>query len=138
MELIAGCRDQSTVRERFDRLTDVYRCFQTGACPGQSAADVAGAIFSAVCGLPGEDTECSPAGYCRDSSVELASISVTLVEKITSSLTSQSLAPAVALYYEDVTRLLFQDFRLMPRLVSVQLLITSYSTKKTTRLLMTV
>ncbi|XP_044045509.1 protein Lines homolog 1 isoform X2 [Siniperca chuatsi] len=108
----------STLRERFDCLTAAYRCFLTGSCPSQSAADVAGVIFSGVCGLvPGENRECAPVEYCRDNSVKLTCISVTLVEKITSSLTSQSLPPAVALYCVEILRVLFEDMDLMSQLV---------------------
>ncbi|KAM9366655.1 protein Lines homolog 1 [Symphorus nematophorus] len=106
--------DRSSIRERFDRLTDVYRCLQTGSCPRQSAAEVAGLIFSGVCGgFPGEDRD-----YCHDNSVQLIYISVTLVEKITSSLKSQhSLPPAVSSYCLDILRVLFQDMDLMSQLV---------------------
>lgn len=77
---------------------------------------MAGVIFSEVRGLAGQDRDCAPAGY--DSGMELSYISVTLVEKITSSLTSQILAPAVALYCVDILRMLFQDMDLMSQLVS--------------------
>ena len=111
-------RDRSSIRERFDCLTDAYRSLQTSSCPRQSAAELAGVIFSGARGaLPGEDRE-----HCHDNSVELTYISVTLVEKITSSLTSQqSLPPAVASFCLDILRVLFQDMDLMSLLVSVPL-----------------
>nr|XP_046246444.1 protein Lines homolog 1 isoform X2 [Scatophagus argus] len=117
MEHTASCRSLSTRRERFDCLTHVYRCAQSGSRPSLSAVDLAGVIFSGVCGLPGADRECAPAGYDRDISVELTYISVTLVEKITSRLTCQSLPPAVALYFVDTLTVLFQDMDLMSQLV---------------------
>ncbi len=124
MELAARCTDRPAVRERFHRLTDAFRCFQTGSRPRHSAADVAGVMFSGVSGLPGED-RCSPPRHCCDRrSAELTCISVTLVEKITCSLSSQSLQPAAAAYYEEIIRVLFQEMDLMSRLVSTRLVLT--------------
>lgn len=115
MDPTACCREGSTIGERFDCLTDVYRCFLTGSCPSQSAADVAGVIFSGVCALvPGEDRECVPAEY----TVALTCSSLTLVEKMTSSLTSQSQPPEITSYCTEILRMLFQDMDLMSQLVS--------------------
>lgn len=106
--------ERRTVTERFDRLTDVYKCLQTGSSPSRSAAEVARVMFSGVCGLPDEDRE----GFCRDSSMELTYISVTLTGKITSSVMAQSLLPEVASYFVEILRVLFQDMDLMSQLVS--------------------
>ncbi|XP_027137691.1 protein Lines homolog 1 isoform X3 [Larimichthys crocea] len=54
---------------------------------------------------------------CHDNSVELTYIGVTLVEKITSSLTSRSLPAAVTSYCTEILRVLFQDLDLMTHLV---------------------
>uniref|UniRef100_A0A8C4EHG0 Lines homolog 1 n=1 Tax=Dicentrarchus labrax TaxID=13489 RepID=A0A8C4EHG0_DICLA len=112
--------------QRFDCLTDAYRCFLTGSCPSGGAADVAAVILSGVCAqLSGEeDRGCAPAARCR----ELSCVSVSLLERISSSLADQSpadqspavqsLPPAVALYCAEVLRVLFQDMGLMSQLVS--------------------
>lgn len=119
----ASCRERPTST----CLTDVYRCFQAGSCPSHSAAEAADEIFSMI--LPGEDGRCAPAGYCHGNRSELTYISLTLVEKIISSLTSRSLPPPVALYCADIERVLFQDMDLMSQLVSARL--SSCSVKKT-------
>uniref|UniRef100_A0A671V6W5 Lines homolog 1 n=1 Tax=Sparus aurata TaxID=8175 RepID=A0A671V6W5_SPAAU len=98
MEHTASCRERPTST----CLTDVYRCFQTGSCPSHSAAEAADEIFSMI--LPGGDGRCAPAGYCHGNRSELTYISLTLVEKIISSLTSRSLPPLVALYCADIER----------------------------------
>lgn len=108
------CREGSIISERFDCLADVYRCFLTGSCPSQSAADVADMIFSGVCApVHGEDRVCAAAEY----TVELTCISLTLVEKMSSGLTSQSQPPQVTLYLTEVLRRLFQDLDVMSQLV---------------------
>ncbi|XP_035508481.1 protein Lines homolog 1 [Morone saxatilis] len=102
-------------RQRFDCLTDAYRCLVTGSCPSGGAADVAGVIFSGVCAqVPGEeDRGGAPAARCR----ELSCISVSLLERISCSLADRSLPPAVELYCVEVLRGLFQDMDLMSKLV---------------------
>ncbi|KAM6950167.1 protein Lines homolog 1 [Lycodopsis pacificus] len=117
MERIASSRDRSTTRERVDCLTDAYRCFLTGSCPSQRAVDVAGLILSGVCGLVPEDGARSLSELCHDSSVELTCLSLTLVERITSRLTSRSLSPAVTLYCVEILVVLFQDLDLMSHLI---------------------
>ncbi|XP_029284603.1 protein Lines homolog 1 [Cottoperca gobio] len=118
MEHTVSCRASSTRRESFDCLTEVYTCFLKGSCPSQRAADVACVIFSGVCGLvPGEDRESTPSDDFRDTSVVLTCISVTLVDRIVSSLTSRSLSPAVTLYCVDILTVLFQDMDLMSQLI---------------------
>lgn len=129
MEHTASCRERPTST----CLTDVYRCFQTGSCPSHSAAEAADEIFSMI--LPGEDGQCAPAGYYHDNRSELTYISLTLVEKIISSLTSRSLPPPVALYCADIQRILFQDMDLMSQLVSAPL--SSCSVKNSSYISMT-
>ncbi|TNN75309.1 Protein Lines 1 [Liparis tanakae] len=105
---------EASSREPLDSLADVYRCFQRGSCPGQSAADAARLISSGVCGLvPGEDGARSPSAR----SVELSCLALSLVERITSSLASGSLSPAAASYYVEVLEVLFQDMGLMSHLM---------------------
>ncbi|XP_038549662.1 protein Lines homolog 1 isoform X2 [Micropterus salmoides] len=102
-----------TVRTRFDRLTDAYRCFLTDSRPSQSAADAAAVIFSGVCGqVPGEDRV-----LCGGSSAELTCVGVSLVGRIASSLASQRLPPPVTLYCVDILRVLVEDLDLMSQLV---------------------
>ncbi|XP_049417643.1 protein Lines homolog 1 isoform X2 [Epinephelus fuscoguttatus] len=114
MEHTAGCRDSSSVSQRFDCLTHVSRCFQTGTCPTRSAAEVARVIFSGVCGpVPGEDRESGPAESC-----DLTCISVSLVERITSDLTSRVLPPALTSYCGEILTV-FQDLDLMSQLVQL-------------------
>ncbi|XP_031733375.1 protein Lines homolog 1 isoform X2 [Anarrhichthys ocellatus] len=117
MERITSSRDRSTMRERFDCLTDAYRCFLSGSCPSQRAVDVAGLILSGVCGLVPEVGALSLSAHCHDSSVELTCLSLTLVERITSRLTSRSLSPAVTLYCVEILVVLFQDLGLMSHLI---------------------
>ncbi|XP_078113879.1 protein Lines homolog 1 isoform X2 [Sander vitreus] len=112
MEHSASCRDLSTMRERFDCLTEAYTCFLMGTCPSQCVACV---IF---CGLvSGEDRERAPSENRRVNSAELSCISMTLVEKITSNLTSGSLSPAVTLHCVEMLKVLFQDMDLMSLLM---------------------
>lgn len=121
MERAASSADRCAGTERFNQLADVCRCLQTGSCPSRSAADTARVVFSGVCGLTGEDRVAAPAGSsgsCRDSSMELTCISVTLVGKITSSVTAQSLRPEVASYFVEILTVLFEDMGLMSQLVS--------------------
>ncbi|KAF3687025.1 Protein Lines -like protein 1 [Channa argus] len=111
---MASCRQRASMCNYFDCLTNVYRCFVLGSCPSQSAADVAGVIFSGVCGLlSSKDRESVPAEF----SVELTCISLTLVEKMTSSLIAESQPPEVRLYCIEILRVLFQDMEFMAQLV---------------------
>ncbi|XP_040061096.2 protein Lines homolog 1 isoform X3 [Gasterosteus aculeatus] len=117
VEPTACVRDQSTTRERLDRLTDAYRSLRMGSCPSQSAADVALLVCSAVRGLVPDHRARSPAGICNDSCVDVTCLSLTLLEKITSNLTSRSLSPAVTWYCEDVLAQSFQHLSLMSHLI---------------------
>uniref|UniRef100_A0A3Q1GV57 Lines homolog 1 n=1 Tax=Acanthochromis polyacanthus TaxID=80966 RepID=A0A3Q1GV57_9TELE len=100
--------------KHFKCLTDAYRCFLSGSRPDRSAADVAAVMFGGLCGLVPvqlREERCTEA--------EMICISVTLLEKITSSLTAQSLPVQLTLYSEEVLRVLFGDMNLMEQLVSV-------------------
>lgn len=104
----------SSMSERFDCLADVYRCFLTGSCSRQSAQSVADTIFSGVCAaVHGEDRVC----VAPEHTVELTCISLTLVEKMSSSLTSQNQPPQVTLYCMEILRRLLQDLDVMWQLV---------------------
>ncbi|XP_037338666.2 protein Lines homolog 1 isoform X2 [Pungitius pungitius] len=109
--------DQSTITERVDRLTDAYRSLLMGSCPSQSAEDVALLISSAVRGLVPHHRARAPAGICNDSWVDVSCLSLTLLVRITSNLTSRSLSPAVTWYCEDILALSFQRLALMSRLI---------------------
>lgn len=126
MEHTASC---SRERPTSTCLTDVYRCFQTGSRPSHSAAEVAGVIFTTI--LRGEDGQRAPAGHRHDNRSELTCISLTLVEKIISSLTSRSLPPPVESYCADIERVLFEDVDLMSQLVSAPLSSCSVKQNKT-------
>ncbi|KAM7014939.1 protein Lines homolog 1 [Tautogolabrus adspersus] len=94
-------------------LSKMYRCLLTGRCPDLSAAEVVDVIFSGVCGpVSGEDKK-----RCHDNSVERSCMSLSLVDRIASGLTSRSFSPAVTSYCEEVLRLLFGDRDLMSQLV---------------------
>ncbi|XP_034536631.1 protein Lines homolog 1 [Notolabrus celidotus] len=100
-----------------DSLTQVYSCFLMGSSPGRSAAEVADLVLSGMCGRePGEDMAC-----CHDNSTARSSfspyISLSLVARITRSLTSQSFNPAVKSYSEEVMRVMLEDMDLMSHLV---------------------
>ncbi|XP_008302466.1 protein Lines homolog [Stegastes partitus] len=93
-------------------LTDAYGCLLTRSRPNQSAAAVAHVISSGVSGLLAAELREE-----RCSEAELTCISLSLVEKITSSLTSQNLPSQLTLYFEEVLTVLFQDMNLMPQLI---------------------
>ncbi|XP_073320779.1 protein Lines homolog 1 isoform X2 [Pagrus major] len=116
MEHTASCRERASST----CLTHVYRCLQSGLCPSHSAAEVAGVIFSRSLG--GEDRQRAPAGYCHDNSLELTYISLTLVEKIisslTSSLTSHSLPPPVALFCAEIVHQFHAEDQLLSHLTA--------------------
>nr|XP_020442473.1 protein Lines homolog 1 isoform X2 [Monopterus albus] len=118
MEYTMNCRERYAVIELFDCITDAYRCFLNGSRPSQSAADVASLIYLGVCGVvAGEDRVSVSSKYCHQNTGELTCISVTLVEKIISSLMSQSQPAEVVSYCVEVLRVLFQDTDLMSQLV---------------------
>lgn len=118
MEREASGADRRPGTRRFDLLTDVCRCLQTGSCPSRTAAETAHAVFCGVRGLTGEGGEAAPAGCRRGSGVELTCISVSLLGKITSSVAARSLRPEVASYFAEVLTVLFRDVDLVSQLVS--------------------
>ncbi|XP_068171837.1 protein Lines homolog 1 isoform X1 [Antennarius striatus] len=105
---------EETSEERFDCLSNVYTSLQTGSCPSRRSAQVVNVILSGVCVLQGKDRPCS-ARHCDGT--ELTYVSLTLVEKITSTLASQNLSAAVELYFMEIQRILFEDMDLMSHLV---------------------
>lgn len=107
-------------RSRFERLSHAYKCLENGACPSVSAATLASIIFVEAAEVSDEDGETGPA-----SSEELTYLSVTLVRKITSSLTARSLPPGVAPYFEETLNKLFHEMDLMSHLVRGPLLVRS-------------
>lgn len=118
MEQSSGSRGDQVDRDRtLDCLTGVFRCFLTGSVPDHGAADVAAVILSGVCGpVPGDQ-----------SSLDLSCISLTLVDKISSSLTRipadrTLLPPAFTSFCREVLTVLVQDLDLMTELVSAPLL----------------
>ncbi|XP_047437210.1 protein Lines homolog 1 [Mugil cephalus] len=119
MEHGGVCRDPSNMGDFFNSLTDAYRCFVNGTCPKQSAADLASVIFSAVSvQVSAELREYDTASeYSSVNSCEVTCMSVTLVEKMSSGITSQSLSPQVTLYCAEVLKVLFGDMDLMSHLV---------------------
>uniref|UniRef100_A0A3Q3XCR5 Uncharacterized protein n=1 Tax=Mola mola TaxID=94237 RepID=A0A3Q3XCR5_MOLML len=114
MERAACCADQRPVAERFDLLTEVFRCLQAGSCPVRSTAEVSAVVLSCVCGLPS-----APVGYSRGSSEELTCIGLTTVGKIASTFTEQNLSLEVSLYFEEALRLLFEEMDLMSHLSNI-------------------
>lgn len=105
MEYTACCEDRAAENDRFHCVTDAYRCLMTGSPPSQNTADVARVILSAV---------------CAESSVELTCISLTVVEKMISSMTSHSQTRQVKFYCMEILTMLFQDKDLMSQLVSIR------------------
>uniref|UniRef100_UPI003AAC4CCB protein Lines homolog 1 n=1 Tax=Centroberyx gerrardi TaxID=166262 RepID=UPI003AAC4CCB len=120
-----SCSNCTIMRNHFDSVTEAYRCLLRGSCLSQSAGDVASVIVSAVCGLsPVQERDCSHLCQPKESSdseyesrVDLTCITLTLVEKISSSLMSQSMPPEVSLYFMEVLRVLFQEGDFMSKLV---------------------
>ncbi|XP_074522784.1 protein Lines homolog 1 [Halichoeres trimaculatus] len=98
-----------------DGLAHVYRCFVTGSSPNGTPAQLADSILSRVRGQAlAYDKDC-----CHDNSVACFSlhISLSLMGRITCSLTSQSFNPAMTSYSEEVMRVLFEDMDLMSHLI---------------------
>ncbi|KAM8894270.1 protein Lines homolog 1 isoform 3-T3 [Spinachia spinachia] len=118
MEPTASVTDESTTRAHLDRLNDAYRSLLIGACPSQSAADVALLISSAVRGLLTDHKPRSP-GICNGSWVDVTCLSLTLLQRITSNLTSRSLSSPVTWYCEDILTLSFRRQALMSHIIDL-------------------
>ncbi|XP_071387546.1 protein Lines homolog 1 [Centroberyx affinis] len=118
---MCSCSNCTITRNHLDSVTEAYRCLVRGSCPSQSAGDLASVIVSAVCG-PSlvQERDCQPkesSGSEYESRVDLTCITLTLVEKIPSSLMSQSMPPEVSLYFMEILRVLFQEGDFMSKLV---------------------
>lgn len=100
-------------RSRFERLSQVYRCLESGSCPGVSAGALASVIFVGADGVSEDD-----GGDGRVSSVELTYLSLSLLGKITSSLMARSLPSGVAPYFAETLKMLIHEMDLMSHLVS--------------------
>lgn len=98
-------------RSRFEQLSQVYRCLQSGSRPRISAAALASLLMEGACEVSRDDG--GPAG-----SPELAGLSMTLLRRITSSLTARSLPPVLASYLVETLKILVDEMDLMSHLVS--------------------
>ncbi|XP_029688135.1 protein Lines homolog 1 isoform X2 [Takifugu rubripes] len=107
-EAVLGCA--AGPRGRFERLSQVYRCLQSGSRPGVSAAALASLLVEGACEASREDG--GPAG-----SLELTGLSMTLLRKISSSLAARSLPPALASYLVETLKILVHEMDLMSHLV---------------------
>lgn len=96
---------------RFERLSQVSRGLQSGSRPSVSAAALASLLMEGAGEVSREDG--GPA-----SSLELTGLSLTLLRKITSSLTARSLPPALASYLAETLNILVHEMDLMSHLVS--------------------
>lgn len=108
-ETVLGCA--AGHRSRFERLSQVYRCLQSGSRPSVSAATLASLLMEGACEVSREDD--GPAG-----SLELTGLSMTLLRKITSSLTARSLPPDLDSYLVETLTILVHEMDLMSHLVS--------------------
>lgn len=99
------------LRSRFERLSQVHRCLQSGSRPGVSAATLASLLMEGAGEVSREGG--GPAG-----SLELTGLSMSLLRKITSSLTARSLPPALASYLVETVKILVHEMDLMSHLVS--------------------
>lgn len=97
--------------ESFERLSRVYRCLQGGSVPGISAASLASLLAEGA-------REVSREGGGPAGSLELTGLSMTLLRKISSSLTARSLPPPLAPYLVETLKMLVDEMDLMPHLVS--------------------
>ncbi|KAM9318371.1 protein Lines homolog 1 [Pholidichthys leucotaenia] len=102
MEDVGNRKSPSTMTALFNKVTDVYRCVVSGSCPGQSPADTARIIISAV----------------TDRNQEVSCIAVSLVGRMSSSVSSGRLAPHVASYCEAVLEELLEHTDLLLRQVN--------------------
>nr|XP_046204913.1 protein Lines homolog 1-like [Oncorhynchus gorbuscha] len=120
------------MNEQFHVLNDAYRSLLSRTSPSKmSSHELASSMFTCVCELTLDASD----GYHsqhRDQSrdlltsskyspnpngTELACLVLTLVEKISSKLTSQQLSQETSLYFKDVSTVLFQHMDFMSKLV---------------------
>ncbi|KAM4743932.1 protein Lines homolog 1 [Anableps anableps] len=104
---------RSSTRELFCDLTDCYRSLLGGSCPKLSGPEVARLVFSGVCGqVSGKDTDESVEAVW-----EMTGFSLTLLRKIWSKVSTQSLPADVRDSWVDILRLLFERMDVMHQLV---------------------
>uniref|UniRef100_A0A674P6M4 Lines homolog 1 n=1 Tax=Takifugu rubripes TaxID=31033 RepID=A0A674P6M4_TAKRU len=94
-----------------ERLSQVYRCLQSGSRPGVSAAALASLLVEGACEASREDG--GPAG-----SLELTGLSMTLLRKISSSLAARSLPPALASYLNPFAPFQVRHFQASDQILS--------------------
>ncbi|XP_053741663.1 protein Lines homolog 1 isoform X1 [Synchiropus splendidus] len=90
--------------ECLERLTGCFTSLQSSSCPRQRVAELASAVHSAA-------SRAEAGEYCHGN--ELRRLSLTLVEKMVSSLAARSSTAQLASYCEELTRLLFGRMDLM-------------------------
>ncbi|XP_064868321.1 uncharacterized protein cers3a isoform X2 [Oncorhynchus nerka] len=120
------------MNEQFHALNDAYRSLLSRTSPSKmSSHELASSMFTCVCELTLDASD----GYhsqhqdqSRDlltsskyspnpNGTELACLVLSLVEKISSKLTSQQLSQETSLYFKDVSTVLFQHMDFMSKLV---------------------
>ncbi|XP_029931650.1 protein Lines homolog 1 isoform X2 [Myripristis murdjan] len=111
----------------FDSVCAAYRCLLRGSCPSQSPGDLAAAVVPGLCGVvpvrdrhsdcPCQSKGSSDSQSCSVTSSELSCVTLTLLDKISSSLMSQSMPPEVSSYLMEVHRVLNQEMHVMAKLV---------------------
>ena len=118
-------QQRSSMSERFDCLTHVYRCFLSGSRPSLSPADVAGAVCGGGASRAEDRARVPAEERGHDNSVDVTCVSVSLVEMMTCLVSPRQPEPAAELaqYCVDTLTLLLQDMDLMAQLVSPTLLI---------------
>lgn len=85
-------------------LQDVFGVLRAGSAPSLSSEELAIRISSCVT-------------HTDVTHTDVTCLCLTLTESIISRLTAQSLPQDATVFYEDVTRRLFGDMDLMPKLV---------------------
>lgn len=108
---VLGCAEGHG--SRFERLSQVYRCLESGSCPGVSAGALAPVMFVGAGGESEDD-----GGDGRVSSVELTYLRLSLLRKITTRLMARSLPPGLASYFVETLKILIHEMDLMSHLVS--------------------
>lgn len=120
------------MNEQFHVLNDAYRSLLSRTLPNKmSSHELASSMFTCVCeltldasdGSQHQDQSRDPITSFKYSpnpnGTELACLVLTLVEKISSKLTSQQLSQETSLYFKDVSTVLFQYMDFMSKLVSL-------------------
>ncbi|CAB1339039.1 unnamed protein product [Coregonus sp. 'balchen'] len=118
------------MNDHFHVLNDAYRSLLSRTSPSKmSSHELASSMFTCVCeltpdassGSQHQDQSRDPLTFSEYSQnpngTELACLVLTLVEKISTKLTSQQLSQETSLYFKDVSTVLFQDMDFMSKLV---------------------